>query len=104
MQIFNLPEIWMIVLFFTLWPVFQVSAAFFCLKLPDRYFSPDGFLYKTRRWEQNGEFYEKAFKVKKWKRFLPTAERHIKRLQKKTPHRFFVRESAALSIESCRAN
>lgn len=104
MQIFHLSEAWMVVLFFILWPVFQVSAALLCLKIPDRYFSPKGFIFKERKWEKGGAFYEKVFKVRKWKRFLPDGgaviksgyrKRHLTDYSKENLERFL--------IESCRA-
>ncbi|MEN6399424.1 MAG: hypothetical protein ABFC74_03470 [Rectinema sp.] len=39
--------------------------------LPIGLFSLDGWLYKTRRFEHDGRFYEQVFRVRKWKDFLP---------------------------------
>ncbi|MFA7673131.1 MAG: glycosyl-4,4'-diaponeurosporenoate acyltransferase [Clostridia bacterium] len=71
MQIFFLSDELMIALCLILWLVFQLSAVVICLKMPDRYFSPDRFLYRGHKWEVNGIFYEKVLKIRKWKHLLP---------------------------------
>jgi glycosyl-4,4'-diaponeurosporenoate acyltransferase len=104
MQIIFLSEGWMLTLFFILWTVFQVSAMLICSKIPDRYFSPNGFLFRERKWEKGGVFYEKGFKVRKWKRFLPDGaavakdgyrKKHLTDYSKENLERFL--------IETCRA-
>jgi hypothetical protein len=55
---------------FTL-PVFQVSIALLCMKIKDSRFSSDSFLFRTRNWEDNGEIYDKVFRIRKWKKLLP---------------------------------
>lgn len=104
MQIIFLSDGWMIALFFILWTVFQVSAGLLCSKIPDRHFSPKGFLFKERKWEKGGVFYEKLFKVRKWKRFLPDGgaivkdgyrKKHLTDYSKENLERFL--------IETCRA-
>lgn len=71
MRVIFLPDIWTILLCFLIWPVFQVSAALICLKLPDRFFSPEAFLYRTRGFEREGRLYDKVFRVSSWKHLLP---------------------------------
>lgn len=104
MQIFYLSNKWMIILYFIFWLVFQVSAALICLKIPDRYFTAESFLFRGRVWEKGGEFYNTIFKVKKWKRFLPDGgavikggfrKKHLTDYSKENLERFVV--------ESCRA-
>jgi len=104
MQIFYISDIWMILLFFIFWGVFQSSAAFICLKIPDRYFSPDGFLFRERKWEKGGVLYEKIFKVRKWKGFLPDGGAIVKGGYSKKHLLDFSKENLEqFSIESCRA-
>ena len=104
MQIIFLSEGWMITSFFILWTVFQVSAGLFCSKIPDGYFSPNGFLFKERKWEKGGVLYERVFKVRKWKRYLPDGgavvkdgfrKKHLTDYSKENLERF--------QIETCRA-
>lgn len=71
MQIIFLPDALTIVLCFLVWPVLQVGAAFICLYMPDRYFSPDGFYFRARRFEKEGQLYDRIFRVSRWKHLLP---------------------------------
>jgi len=104
MQIFYLSDVWMIVLFFVLWLVFQVAAALLCFIIPDRYFSPHGFLFKERKWEKGGAIYEKVFKVRKWKRFLPDGGAVIVGgYRKKNLTDYSTENMERFLIESCRA-
>jgi len=34
-------------------------------------FNPNSWLYRKRKWERHGKFYEKSFRLKLWKRKLP---------------------------------
>lgn len=104
MQVIFLPNWAMIVAFFVLWPIFQVAAALFSLWLPDRYLNPDGFLFRERKWEKGGKFYQRVFHIKAWKGLLPDGGAAFrkgyrkKKLYDPTPEglRRFL-------IESCRA-
>jgi len=71
MRIIFLPDIWTIILCFIVWPVLQVAAALFCLKLPDRFFQPGAFFYRTHRWERDGRLYDRTLRVRRWKHLLP---------------------------------
>lgn len=54
-----------------LWAMIQTAAALICLRLPDRFFAPDQWLFRSRSWEQGGRLYEMGFQVKRWKHHLP---------------------------------
>lgn len=71
MQILFLPHWLMVLSFFLLWPVFHIGAAALCFNMPNRFFAKDSWPYKTQKWEQDGTFYERMFKVKQWKKYLP---------------------------------
>lgn len=71
MQIFFISSKWTVVLFFFMWFIFQASAARISRAIPDQWFAKDSFLFKSRRWEKDGEIYAQIFQVKKWKKFLP---------------------------------
>ncbi len=71
MQLFYFPTWLMILLFFILWGLFQTGAASLCRHLPDRYFAKDNFLYRERKFEKSGLFYQKFFRIRRWKHFLP---------------------------------
>lgn len=71
MQIIFLPGVWMLLLCFLLWPIFQLSAVFLCLNLPDRFFLPDGFFFRSHPFEKGGRIYDVLFRVSRWKHLLP---------------------------------
>ena len=53
------------------WPVIHLVTASIILRLPLQSFSRDSFLYRSRSWEQGGEFYRKRLAIHRWKAFLP---------------------------------
>jgi len=71
MRVIFLPDTLTIILCFLVWPVLQVTAALICLYLPDRYFSPDSFLFSAHRFEKEGRIYDSVFRVSRWKHLLP---------------------------------
>lgn len=71
MRVLFLSDAWTILLCFFVWLVIQVSAAFFCLLLPDRCLSPNAFFFKTYPFEEEGRLYDRLFRVRKWKQWLP---------------------------------
>ncbi|MEI8199603.1 MAG: hypothetical protein WCG21_06055 [Eubacteriales bacterium] len=104
MQIFYLPDSCTLILFFLLWPAFQVTAALLCLAMDNSHFSYKSFIYRSRKWEDEGKIYQKIFKIRSWKKYLPDggalmkggyAKRHLQTLSKEGLQRFLV--------ESCRA-
>lgn len=104
MQIFYLPDYCTLVLFFLLWPAFQVAAALLSLAMDNSLFSYNSFMYRCRKWESEGKIYQKIFKVRSWKKYLPDGgalmkggyvKRHLQTLSKESLQRFLV--------ESCRA-
>lgn len=104
MQILFLPSGWTLLLCFVLWPVFQLSAAIICLKIPDRYYSPTSFPYKTFGWEQSGAIYDKVFKVRKWKGLLPDGGAAFSAgYRKKNLDSFSRTNLDKYVVESCRA-
>jgi glycosyl-4,4'-diaponeurosporenoate acyltransferase len=44
---------------------------FFGNKFPKRWFVNNKGIYKSFSWEDGGRFYERVFKIKKWKKYLP---------------------------------
>ncbi len=71
MQIIFLTSSWTILLCFIVWPLLQVSAAFICLKLPERIFYSQSIFFRTYAFENEGRLYDKIFRVKRWKHLLP---------------------------------
>ncbi|OHE41830.1 MAG: hypothetical protein A2Y16_05930 [Tenericutes bacterium GWF2_57_13] len=102
-QIF-LPDGWTVLLCFLLWPLMQVLISWMCLKIPDHCYHPEGFWFRTHKWEQGGEFYHRVFRVRKWKERLPDGGRTFKdgyrkkRLTERTE-----KNLQKFLLESCRA-
>ncbi|MDD4200319.1 MAG: hypothetical protein PHS19_02905 [Eubacteriales bacterium] len=71
MRVIFLSEVLTILLCFLVWPVLQVTAALICLYLPDRFFSPDSFFFRTHPFEKEGRVYDHIFRVRHWKHLLP---------------------------------
>ncbi len=105
MRVLFLPDWLTVVSFFVLWPTIQVGAALFCLYLPSRFFNSNRGIYKTQKFEQNGKWYEKVFKIKKWKHLLPDGGAISKKrgYAKKTLKDFSQDNLNKFLQESCRA-
>jgi len=71
MQILYLPDWLTILSYIILWPLMQVSIAFLGNKVNDKHFNSNSWWLKTRDWEQDGDFYDKVFRIRKWKHLLP---------------------------------
>jgi glycosyl-4,4'-diaponeurosporenoate acyltransferase len=71
MRIVELPAIWTVITDFIAWFIIHMAVALFTLKLPDRFFSHDSWLYRSHAWEKSGQVWQKVFKVKYWKERLP---------------------------------
>ena len=104
MQIFFLSDIWTLILCFVLWPIFQTGAALICFYLPDKFFLPESFFYRTHNFEKNGRIYEKIFFVKRWKHLLPDGGRAfgISGFKKKKMEKFSIEYMERFLIESAR--
>ena len=70
-MLIELPPLITILLDFIAWFIFHMSIGFLFNYAPRRWFEKDNFLFKTKKWEQNGNFWNKYTNVKKWKKYLP---------------------------------
>lgn len=104
MRLIDLPEGWTILLCFVAWPVLQVAAALICLNIPDRFFSPAGFFFRSYRFERNGRIYDSIFRVSRWKHLLPDGGAVLKKrgFQKKRLMDFSVENLNRFLVESAR--
>ena len=71
MQIFYWSTGVTILLFFAIWAVTPLLFGWISLLLPESWFLPERPLWRARRWEQDGRFYERVFRIRSWKRLLP---------------------------------
>lgn len=84
MRLFYFPDWITILSYIFLWPLMQVSIIMIGNKISDIHFDPNRFWLKTRRWEDNGDFYKRVFQIHKWKHLLPDgAKTHAAGFQKK---------------------
>lgn len=104
MQIFFLPPLIAILLCFIVWPLLQVTAALICTQLPDRFFDYTAWFYQAHSWEQDGVIYEKLFRVRRWKKYLPDGGSLVKGgFEKKKLVSFSKDNLDKYLLESCRA-
>lgn len=59
----------MLLSYFIVWPLMQLAVAYLINFLDDKYFQPDNFILKSRKWES--AFYRRVIRVPKWKHLLP---------------------------------
>jgi glycosyl-4,4'-diaponeurosporenoate acyltransferase len=70
--------------------------------LPRGWFDPESFPYATYKWEKNGSFYKKYFKIEKWKHKLPDKSRAVKTMERKSVGADRSSEHMlALAVETC---
>ena len=51
----------------------QVGAGYVAHRLPPAFLDRDGWLFRERRFERAGRLYVDAFRIRRWKRWLPEA-------------------------------
>jgi glycosyl-4,4'-diaponeurosporenoate acyltransferase len=62
---------WVVLMNAGAWLLIHLGVSYLSSRLPLAWFHPRGWLYRTRRWERGGRFYERAFLIRAWKRSLP---------------------------------
>ncbi|HRY78664.1 MAG TPA: hypothetical protein P5154_07870 [Candidatus Izemoplasmatales bacterium] len=104
MRVVFLPDEWTVLICFLLWPLIQVAISWTCLKIRDSRYRPDGFWFRTHKWEKEGLIYQTIFRVRSWKERLPDGGKVFrdgykkKRLTDLSPSNL-----ERFLIESCRA-
>lgn len=71
MQIFFFSTPVTIVLFFAIWGIVPLILAYLCLLIPDRFFEPARFFWRSHAFERGGHIYERVFHIRSWKHLLP---------------------------------
>ncbi|MEN6570838.1 MAG: hypothetical protein ABFD24_03255 [Anaerolineaceae bacterium] len=54
------------------WVIFHLSIGYTTSKIHVDKFNPDRKWYQTKPWEKGGEVYQQIFRVKDWKKFIPS--------------------------------
>lgn len=104
MPLISLSTTHMLILLFTLAPLFQVSGALIGRRVPLRQLTINNWLFQERRWERNGKLYTKVFLVHRWKKYLPDGAKFFKGDFTKKNMLSYKSEYIEIFIaESCRA-
>ncbi len=53
------------------WLILHLGVAWLGMRMAPGRFKPAGWIFRERRWERNGLFYETVFAIKAWKSVLP---------------------------------
>lgn len=71
MRLVFLPEFNALLIDIIAWVVIHVSVGYWSAKIPARWFNPEHLFYRTHPWEKGGEIYQRIFRVRSWKKFIP---------------------------------
>lgn len=81
-----------------------VIATLISTRLPERFYYFRNWIFRERGWEKHGEFYQRVFRVKRWKDRLPEISDFIKStFPKKSVKEFSSEYVEKFLLESCRA-
>lgn len=67
----DLPNSLIVLLDFLAWFLFHMTISVFVLKMPDIYYEHKANCFRSFKWEDNGQFWNNYFHVRKWKDNLP---------------------------------
>lgn len=86
------------------WLLIHLGVARLGTQLAPQRFNPAGWLFRERRWERGGRFYEEVFAIKGWKRRLPDGAALFKQgFPKKTIRGHGTVYLSRFLIETCRS-
>jgi glycosyl-4,4'-diaponeurosporenoate acyltransferase len=71
MRLIYLDTFWTITLDVILWAVIHLGVVLVMTRFSDKDFDPRSWVFRARSWEREGRLYEKKFKIKNWKEYLP---------------------------------
>ena len=74
----ELPIVWTTLLNVLAWLVIQLGLAWMMIRIPANRFNPRSSLARLQPWEKSGRFYEKVFRIKRWKDRRPDAAGRFK--------------------------
>ncbi|WP_337102155.1 glycosyl-4,4'-diaponeurosporenoate acyltransferase [Paenibacillus sp. YIM B09110] len=63
---------------FAAWFVIHLAVSWCTLKLPQRFFAVDNFLFRIRNWETSGKLWHDVFRIKAWKHHIPDGTLFLK--------------------------
>lgn len=105
MRLIYLPTFWTIVIDFIAWFIIHIGVVAIMVRIPAKHFDPNHWLYRSRKWEGDGNVYQEVFKIKKWKQHMPDGARVLGRLgfPKKQLNNSSAKYFGAFLMETCRA-
>ncbi len=105
MRIIYLTTFWTVFIDFVIWFIIHIGVVAIMVRIPAKHFDPNYWLYRSRKWERNGNVYQEVFRIKKWKQHLPDGARILGRLgfPKKQLRETSTGYFEAFSMETCRA-
>jgi len=105
MRLIYLPTLLTIVIDFAAWAIIHLVVVFILVRIPAKYFNPNHWIYRGKKWERDGDIYQEVFKIKNWKHHLPNGARVLGRLgfQKKQLNNKSEEYFGAFLVETCRA-
>jgi glycosyl-4,4'-diaponeurosporenoate acyltransferase len=71
MRLIHLPTFWTVIVDILAWFVIHMGVVYLMVRVPLRWFDPEGPLCRSRKWERDGRVYQDLFKIRKWKKYLP---------------------------------
>lgn len=69
----ELPPLWIVVLNLVAIPAIHLGISWGCTRLAPEAFPPESWLFRERPWERGGQVYQRLFRIRHWKSFLPDA-------------------------------
>lgn len=79
--------------------VFQLSGAMIGLAIPDSWYAKDRKIFRLKPFEKSGEFYERVFHIKAWKKYLPDGgvykKRHLSDFTKQNLTQYIIESKRA---------
>lgn len=71
MQILFLSPLQTVIVDIGAWIVFHLSTGYLSSKIPLNWLNPNHWLFQTFKWEKEGLIYDRLFRVKSWKKYIP---------------------------------
>jgi glycosyl-4,4'-diaponeurosporenoate acyltransferase len=77
LRIIFLSDPWTILLNIAAWAVVQIGISVLFLEMPIQWFDPHFPLFRSAPWENQGHFYQKWLRIRKWKGLYPSLARYV---------------------------
>jgi glycosyl-4,4'-diaponeurosporenoate acyltransferase len=70
-MLIDLPVLWIVILDVAAWLVIHMGTAWAVTQMDADRFHPEHPLFRRRGWEGDGQVYDRLFRVRSWKKWLP---------------------------------